>query len=90
MRKRTKVALLATSMFLIGLAVVPVMNATAAVEFYDPLPDVPGKFMGPHGPNHQEWHYHGPPAYEHDHCEAAEDDPGAPHGVHHACEDGHH
>jgi hypothetical protein len=63
--------------------------ASAGVEFYDPLPDTPGKFMGPHGPQHQEWHYHGPHANEDAHCDAAHDDPNAPEGVHEYCEEHH-
>jgi hypothetical protein len=89
MKRRSKIAILAVFVFFFGLIAFPVMNATAGVEFYDPLPDVPGKFMGPHGPNHTEWHYHGPPANEHAHCHEAEEDPEAPEGVHHGCESGH-
>ncbi|UCG70744.1 MAG: hypothetical protein JSV09_07005 [Thermoplasmata archaeon] len=89
MHNRTKVALMAGSVFLIGIMAIP-MTASAGVEFYDPLPDVPGKFMGPHGPQHTEWHYHGPPQYEEDHCHEAMEDPNAPEGVHHHCEEGHH
>lgn len=80
--------LFVVAMLCAGLLAVP-MAYVYAVEFYDPLPDVPGKFMGPHGPQHLDWHYHGPPANEPDHCEAALADGGAPEGVHHHCGGNH-
>ncbi len=55
--------------------------AGAAAEWYDPLPGVPGKFMGPHGPQHLDWHYHGPPSNEDQHCLAAAAAEAAPQGV---------
>ena len=89
MKGRSKFALLAVFVFFFGIIAFPVMNATAAVEFYDPLPDSPGKFMGPHGPSHTEWHYHGPPANMEAHCDALEDS-GAPEEVHGACHHDEH
>jgi hypothetical protein len=74
---------LITAIVVVGLLAAPMVYAT---EFYDPLPDEPGKFMGPHGPKHTHWHYHGPEANEDAHCEAALEDPIAPEGVYHFCE----
>jgi hypothetical protein len=76
-------------MAVLGILIIPAGLATA-VEFYDPDPDEPGKFMGPHGPNHTDWHYHGPPANADHHCHEALEDSNAPEGVHESCEGGHH
>jgi hypothetical protein len=80
-------AVVAIGLGFAGLFIQP-KDTTAGVEWCDPLPDLPGKFMGPHGPQHTDWHYHGPPQNEDAHCDALEDSD-CPEEAHEACGDHH-